>query len=164
MWNSSPTRAFCRIYFAIQTIRIKAYGETLFSQVFADRDAFAEYKMATRQGLDQLCLEILGSAEFHRLHWEALKDPDLPKPLCLYAPMVRRSRKQTHPAGTVPSPTINLLIVTARPHVEPDVGYRTSFVPAMTAPTCRPMTARRRSCSSRTKAVRPGTIARSPSI
>jgi hypothetical protein len=105
---------------------IKAYGETLFRQVFADRDAFAEYKAATRQGLEQLHFEIVGSPEFHRLHWEALKDPDLPKPLCLYAPMVRRSRKpQTYPAGMASSPTINLLIATARPHVERDVGYRT---------------------------------------
>ena len=113
---------------------LKAYGEGLFSQVFADRDAFAEYRTAARQGLDRLHIEIVGSPEFHHPHWEALKDPDLPKPLCLYAPMVRRSREpQTYPAGAAPSPTINLLVVTARPHVERDVGYRTITRPLVEA-------------------------------
>ena len=40
--------------------------------------------------------------------------------------MVRRNRTpQTMPGAAAPSPTINLLVVTARPDLEKDVGYRT---------------------------------------
>ncbi|MEN8445786.1 MAG: CHAT domain-containing protein, partial [Cyanobacteria bacterium J06555_13] len=72
-------------------------------------------------------IEIEGeSPEFHALHWEALKDPKHPTPLsveCLF------TRKRFH-QGLVgidlkPSSTINLLVVTARPDEENDVGYRT---------------------------------------
>ncbi len=70
--------------------------------------------------------EITGSPAFHALHWEALKDPDLPSAFSLNAPMVRNSPKpQPLPAEVNPSPTLNLLIVTARPGAERDVGYRT---------------------------------------
>ena len=105
---------------------IRPYGERLFEQVFADKGSYAEYASARNAGLDQLRFEIVGSPAFHALHWEALKDPGLPRAFSLYSPLVRRSRKpQTLPGGAAPSPTINLLVVVARPHVERDVGYRT---------------------------------------
>ena len=105
---------------------IKPYGETLFGQVFADKQAYAAYAGARQAGLETLRFEIIGSPEFHALHWEALKDPGLPKPFCLYSPIVRRSKvPPTLPAMAGRSPTINLLIVTARPSLEKDVGYRT---------------------------------------
>jgi hypothetical protein len=105
---------------------IRRYGERLFQQVFADKGSYAEYVTARKAGLDQLRFEIIGSPAFHALHWEALRDPDLPRAFSLYAPVVRRNRKpQTLPGGAAPSPTVNLLVVVARPHVERDVGYRT---------------------------------------
>jgi tetratricopeptide (TPR) repeat protein len=105
---------------------VTTYGHKLFEQLFADRRAYSRYQSALQQGVETLSLEVVGSPEFHRFHWEALKDPDLPLPLALQAPMVRRNlqpRKiEAHPR---PSPTLNLLVVTARPGVERDVGYRT---------------------------------------
>src|SRR6202043_379058 len=77
-------------------------------------------------GLSTLQFEIAGSPDFHRLHWEALKDPNLPQPLALQAIMIRKNLKTTvFPATVCPFPTINLLIVTARPQGARHVGYRT---------------------------------------
>jgi hypothetical protein len=105
---------------------IPGYGERLFRQVFADREAFALYKAAAAAGLETLRFEVAGSFEFHALHWEALKDPAQPQPLAVYAPILRKTLT-TQPLAAVPrpSPTINLLIVTARPAGRGDVGYRT---------------------------------------
>ncbi|MBA2285112.1 MAG: tetratricopeptide repeat protein, partial [Ktedonobacteraceae bacterium] len=84
----------------------------------------------SKAGLNTLRFEIIGSPEFHHLHWEALKDPKLPQPFALQAPMARQNvTPQVMPAGARPSPTINLLIVTARPRGRWDVGYRTISQP-----------------------------------
>jgi tetratricopeptide (TPR) repeat protein len=105
---------------------LTAYGEALFRQVFSDPDAYARYKAALQTGVENLAFEIAGPPDFHRLHWEALKDPGLPQPLALQAPIVRRNlTPQTIRAQVRSSPTINLLIVTARPGGPHDVGYRT---------------------------------------
>jgi hypothetical protein len=105
---------------------VKEYGEGLFKQLFAAPNARAIYEVGKREGLDKLRFEITGSPAFHALHWEALKDPDLPSAFSLGAPMVRKSPiPQPLPAEVNPSPTLNLLIVTARPNAERDVGYRT---------------------------------------
>jgi hypothetical protein len=105
---------------------VKTYGESLFKQLFADSNARAIYEVVKREGLDKLRFEITGLPSFHALHWEALKDPDLPSAFSLGAPMVRKSPKpQPLPAEVNPSPTLNVLIVTARPNAERDVGYRT---------------------------------------
>jgi len=105
---------------------IMAYGEALFDQVFADRRAYARYQEALQGGIEHLVFEVAGSPGFHALHWEALKDPDLPQALALQAPVVRRNlRPQAVRAGVRVSPTINLLVVTARPGGARDVGYRT---------------------------------------
>ncbi|MEO6888932.1 MAG: tetratricopeptide repeat protein [Ktedonobacteraceae bacterium] len=109
---------------------IPLYGEALFRQVFADVEAHAAYRECTKDGLNTLRFEIIGSPEFHHLHWEALKDPKLPQPFVLQAPMARQNvTPQIMPAGARPSPTINLLIVTARPRGRWDVGYRTISQP-----------------------------------
>jgi hypothetical protein len=73
-----------------------------------------------------MTFEIAGSAEFHALHWEAMKDLELPCAFALEGPMVRKNLTP-HPvdAELRPSPTINILVVTARPGGERDVGYRT---------------------------------------
>lgn len=105
---------------------IRSYGEILFKQIFADRQAYSEYKVCVQAGLSTLQIEVAGSPAWHSLHWEALHDPDLPTPLCLHASMLR---KNLHPAPMQapvrPSPTLNVLIVTARPSGKHDVGYRT---------------------------------------
>lgn len=113
---------------------VTRYGETLFKQVFADSEAFARYRQMTQEGLDGARVEIIGSPEFHALHWEAMKDPKLEDPLALRSTMVRRNSKpQIIAANSQPSPTINLLIVTARPGGKRDVGYRTISRPLVEA-------------------------------
>lgn len=105
---------------------IARYGKDLFDQVFADRRAFARYQAALQSGVENLAFEIAGSPDFHALHWEALKDPDLPQPFALEAPFVRGNlNPQTVRAQAQVSPTINILVVTARPLGAHDVAYRT---------------------------------------
>ena len=106
---------------------IRSYGESLFQQVFqADVNAYSAYRQL-RGNLSQLQIEIVSKTpEFHALHWEAMRDPDLPRPLAVDCIMVRKSVKPTSTSAYVePSPVINLLVVTARPDEEDDVGYRT---------------------------------------
>ena len=104
---------------------IKGYGQQLFEQVFADRRAYVDYE-SLRGELGTLRFEIVGdNPDFQALHWEALRDPDLPRPLAVDCVMVRRSRQaRAKMLAMQPSPTINLLLVTARPYKN-DVGYRT---------------------------------------
>lgn len=106
---------------------VEAYGEALFNQVFDDPDAYARYREAYNEdGVDTLRFEIEGSPEFHGLHWETLKDPDHPRAFSLDCPVVRKSQKApAADARPQESPTINVLVVTARPHREQDVSYRT---------------------------------------
>ena len=91
-------------------------------------------------GVDTLRIKIAGSPEFHRLHWEALKDPKLPQAFALQAPMVRKNLMPQPVRATFrASPTINLLIVTARPGGKRDVGYRTisrPLVEGLRRPKC----------------------------
>jgi hypothetical protein len=57
---------------------VQRYGEVLFQQLFrADPDLYASYKAALAGGIDTLQFAIAGSPAFHRVHWEALKDPQL---------------------------------------------------------------------------------------
>ncbi|BAY23093.1 tetratricopeptide TPR_2 repeat protein [Calothrix sp. NIES-2100] len=106
---------------------IKTYGEQLFAQVFrVDFNAYSAYQRL-RGNLSQLQIEIVGKTpEFQALHWEALRDPDLPRPLAVDCVMVRK-RNQPAPiyAEVQTSPVINLLVVVARPDEELDAGYRT---------------------------------------
>jgi len=104
---------------------ITTYGETLFKQVFTDPKAYLAYAQR-RPNLNKVQFEIAGSPSFHHWHWEALKDPDLPYPMVLQSTMTRQNlTSQVIEATMRPSPTINLLIVTARPFGKQDVGYRT---------------------------------------
>jgi len=114
---------------------IGRYGESLFKQVFEENhNVYARYKAAVQAGLSTVQLEIAGSPLFHTLHWEALKDPELRLPLALQATMVRKNlNPSTIEASVRPSPTINLLIVTARPSGRSDVGYRTISRPLVEA-------------------------------
>ena len=80
---------------------IQDYGERLFKQVFADNEAYARYKEGVQGGIEKLRFEVAGSPEFHALHWEALKDPRLPKAFALEAPMVRKNVKPQGVKATV---------------------------------------------------------------
>lgn len=109
---------------------ITAYGEKLFAQLMANREAFAAYRSLTKANLSDLTVEIAGPPEFHALHWEALKDPRLAQPLALQAAFVRRNRTpQPIKARLREAPTVNVLLVTARPGGARDVGYRTIAKP-----------------------------------
>ncbi|GJD22721.1 hypothetical protein RIVM261_076770 [Rivularia sp. IAM M-261] len=104
-----------------------SYGESLFNQVFGDRGAYSRY-CQLRGELAQVKIEIVGnSPEFHALHWEAMRDKDLPRPLAVDCVMVRKriQKPAPVPANLAESPVINLLVVISRPNEEHDVGYRT---------------------------------------
>ncbi len=113
---------------------VKEYGKRLFEQVFSDRNAFAEYAASIRPNLRDTRIEIFGGPEFHALHWEAMWDSQLPRPFAVECVTLR---KHTTPvairAEPNPSPVINLLVVTARPDSETDVGYRTISRPLIEA-------------------------------
>src|SRR5262249_30476925 len=109
---------------------IRAYGISLFTQIFADPRALLQYRQAIEPGLHAIQIEIDGTSFFHRLHWEALHDPDLDLALALHTPIIRQNRKpQTWTATMQPSTTINILVVVARPAGARDVGYRTISQP-----------------------------------
>jgi hypothetical protein len=113
---------------------ITTYGENLFKQVFGNPDIYAEYRDILKAGLHDLHIEIAGSPKFHALHWESIKDPKLAQPLALQAAMFRKNlTAQSLPASVRTSPTINLLIVTARSSGAHDVGYRTISRPLVEA-------------------------------
>lgn len=85
--------------------------------------------------LSQLQIEIVSrTPEFQALHWEAMRDRNLPRPLAVDCVVVRKSIKPVSvPANVQPSPVINLLVVVARPNQEDDVGYRTISRPLIEA-------------------------------
>jgi tetratricopeptide (TPR) repeat protein len=113
--------------------RITAYGQKLFAQVFG-RDAYVDYRRLRDRGFDGCRIEVSGPAGLHRLHWEALADPDLPTPLAVRLPVTRRVTgvgSKFNPPGD--RPTLNVLVVTARPDGPEDVGYRTVSRPLLDA-------------------------------
>lgn len=112
---------------------IREYGTRLFDQIFADRRAYADYARL-RDNLGTLRFEIEGiNPEFQALHWEALRDAELPRPLAVDCVMVRKSTKPTAVMAAVnQSPTLNVLMVTARPSKN-DVAYRVISRPLIEA-------------------------------
>ncbi len=111
---------------------VKIYGEKLFDQVFQDKKAYSKYQQL-KNNLSQVQIEIVSKTpEFQGLHWEALQDPDFPRPLAVDCVMLRKSVNSA--VGSVnlpPSPVINLLVVVARPDEEKDAGYRTISRPLL---------------------------------
>jgi hypothetical protein len=113
---------------------IADYGHSLFEQLFQG-ESLIQYRIATQaQGLSNLSFEVRGDPAFHALHWEALKDPGRERPFIVEAPFVRPN---ITPAldyiQPQPSPTLNILLVTARPGGRRDVSYRTISRPLVTA-------------------------------
>ncbi len=96
---------------------VASYGESLFNQIFDDKNAYSHY-CQLRGNLKQVKIEIVGnSPEFHALHWEAIRDKDLPRPLGVDCVMVRKriDKAASVAANMAESPVINLLVVIARP-------------------------------------------------
>ena len=93
-----------------------------------------DYRRLRERAFDGCRVEVTGSAGFHRLHWEALRDPELDGPLAVRVPVTRRvallPSKFELPSG---QPTLNILLVTARPFGRGDVGYRTISRPLLDA-------------------------------
>jgi tetratricopeptide (TPR) repeat protein len=112
---------------------VRAYGENLFEQVFAGRVYGAYQKVNER--LSELELVIAGDPEFQGLHWEAMWDRDFQRPLAIDCLMVRqrRIRGMVNGGRVQESAVLNLLVVTARPNEENDVGYRTISRPLVEA-------------------------------
>ena len=70
--------------------------------------------------------DVIKTPEFQALHWEAIRDPDFPRPFSVDCMMVRQKLEPSLArAAAESSPVINLLVVVARPDEEQDVGYRT---------------------------------------
>ena len=113
--------------------QIAAYGEELFAQVFGGPASY-DYRRLRERGFDGCRVEVSGSAALHRLHWEAMRDPDLDAPLAVRLPVTRRvdalGSKFDPPGGR---PTLNILVVVARPDGPTDVGYRTISRPLLDA-------------------------------
>jgi hypothetical protein len=129
---------------------LDACGQGLFEQVFTG-PAYAEYRVWAARAFDGCRLQVQGTAEFHRLHWEALRDPGFGSPLALRLPLTRRidglgARFDVAEAGD----TLNILVVTARPDGPRDIGYRTISRPLLEG-------LRRADRPVRVELVRPGT-------
>ncbi len=112
---------------------LRGYGQRLFAQVFTGEPGF-EYQALRKRGFDGCRIEVVGSARLHQLHWEALFDPSLDAPLALRMPITRRVDEQSERFDIAgPWPTLNILVVTARPRGARDVGYRTISQPLVAA-------------------------------
>jgi tetratricopeptide (TPR) repeat protein len=109
------------------------YGRALFGQVLAAA-ASHDYRRLRDRAFDGCRLEVTGSAAFHLLHWEALRDPDLDAPLAVRLPITRRIARQPSMFELPPErPSLNILLMTARPFGRGDVGYRTISRPLLDA-------------------------------
>ena len=104
---------------------VVAYGEALFAQVFKSHpDLYARYQAAAQSGLRNNTLT-LSALQRSTNCTGKLREPGR-DPFVLHAAMVRRSTANLQSKLEMQaSPTINLLVVTARPHGRRDVGYRT---------------------------------------
>lgn len=111
---------------------IPAYGEALFSALFADPDARAEWRKLAN-GLETVRVQVFSkSRDFQALHWEALKDPDETVACCLKGvEFVRTSPEKTPELEVKESTCLNVLMVTARPGGKADIEYRTITRPVV---------------------------------
>ena len=106
---------------------VNDYGLSLFEQVFKqDFALYSDYRQL-KPKINEIAFEIQSKTpEFQALHWEGMKDPDLPRPFAVDCLMTRRLINPININIDIPvSPVINLLAVIARPDEDSDVGYRT---------------------------------------
>ncbi|MEL7407833.1 MAG: tetratricopeptide repeat protein [Cyanobacteria bacterium J06558_2] len=114
---------------------LQNYGKKLFVDVIQSNPEVYQQYVYLRKDLSQVQIEIEGnSPEFQALHWEAIQDPELPTPLGVECVILRKAaRPAVTPVSIKTYPTINLLIVTARPDQENDAAYRTISRPLIQA-------------------------------
>jgi len=114
---------------------LERYGTELFDQVFGgDGDCAYEFRRVRNAGFDGLRLEVVGSTDFHRLHWESLRDDGPGTPLGARIPITRRVENVAVGFDiAAQGPTLNVLVMTARPNGARDVGYRTISRPLLAA-------------------------------
>ncbi len=106
---------------------VREYGKELFRQVFkSNSEAYANYS-DLKPNLSQLTIEIASiNPEFQAIHWEALQDPELEHPFAIDTILIRKGIQPKQVEVKVKeSPTINLLVVVARPNAEYDIPHRT---------------------------------------
>ena len=102
---------------------IRDYGNSLYNQLFSDAELLAAFR---NHRSDDVRIDISGSPEFHRLHWEALWGPKDPNPLAYRTVITRRAATKGAPKIDLEAaPAIRVLVVVARPSGDRDVGYRT---------------------------------------
>ena len=108
---------------------IEDYGKALFENLFNDENLQYRYRTCLQNGgPENITIEIIGdSPGFQAIIWESLRDPRQGYPFAVQgAIFVRKNVRPVNVKASVKeSPTINLLIVTARPNEESDVNYRT---------------------------------------
>ena len=105
--------------------RLHEYGVQLFARIFGSEQVSRALEPCRSTGFDDCRLVISGEAEFHRLHWEAMRAPDNDEPLSVLMPVQRRIRdpKRTWAAHDA-RPSLNVLVVAARPYGADDLDYR----------------------------------------
>lgn len=115
---------------------LAVYGTELGAQLFgSDRECESEFRRARDVGFGGVCLELVGGVDFHRLHWEAMRDSSARgAALGAGVPIVRRVANipdgfEVERGGVA----LNVLVVTARPKGAGDVGYRTISRPLLAA-------------------------------
>ena len=107
---------------------IENYGIQLFQQLFEGEANFHYRTLLQEATPENIVFEIIGKTPaFQSIYWESLRNPKSAIPLAAEGAVFRRknTKSKTVKAIVNPSPTINLLIVTARPNEEHDVNYRT---------------------------------------
>ena len=111
--------------------QITDYGQMLFSQVFGGA-ANHDYRRLRDRAFDGCRIEVSGSAGFHRLHWEACGTRTGRRRWrcgCRSPARVERWRRSSsYPRS---EPTLNILVVAARPFGPEDMGYRTISRPLL---------------------------------
>ena len=113
--------------------KLAEYGQSLFEQVLGSAPN-NDYRELRDRRFHGCRLEITGSAAFHLLHWEALYDPDMDMPLAVRLPVTRRVGKSPSKFGLAPvRDTLRILLVTARPFGNRDIGYRIISRPLLDA-------------------------------
>jgi hypothetical protein len=105
------------------------YGTNLFSQLFGrevgDGTLHRWFEDLRERDQDRWVLKISGSAAFHRLHWEMLRSPTDDAPLSLKMFLERHTVQEIEWQLPPPGPSLNILVVAARPFGANDVDYQT---------------------------------------
>jgi len=108
---------------------VPRYGESLFRQLFAEPEAYARYKEALQAG-NRDAIRGRRIAAVSRPPLGGAERSKLPDAFVLHTTMVRKNLvPQSLQARVKDSPTINVLLIVARPHGCFDVGYRTISKP-----------------------------------